>query len=83
MLWGGKGRELQPSAASDMLQSLFLWLLEGEETCTKHPLPSSLARELGLAPTSEHAAKASGQREAFSLSTEISPFAATPDSQNH
>lgn len=78
----GQGRELQPRAASDVLQSLFLWLLAGEETCTKHPLPSSVARELGLTPAPKHAAKANGQREAFSLSTETSPFAATPESQS-
>jgi len=45
MLLAGKGKELQRSAASDVLQSLFLWLLAGDETCTKHPLPSSLARD--------------------------------------
>lgn len=83
VLWGGKGREIQPNTASDVLQSLFLWLLAGKETHTKHPLPSSLARELGLTPAPEYAAKAGSQREAFILSTAISPFAATPDSQNH
>lgn len=56
-------------------------MLAGEETCTKHSPPSSLARELGPTPAPEHAATASGQREAFSLSIETSLFAAAPDFQ--
>lgn len=78
LFWGGKGRELQPSAASDVLQSVSLAAGRGGNM---HWVPTPFHSSQGTAP--DHANKASAQREASSLSAERSLFSAAPDSQSY